>query len=890
MKTRNISLRWLLSASLSLFGLLVTTQTAQAATGATSSVSNVSVAHSSATSVLVSWNAPASGTPSFYSVEYRELPAGSWTQFSTQEPIVGSQVEVTGLQSGVEYQFRVTANADSTAQLSRTFGVRQLAAGANHTCELFDDGTVSCWGSNTFNQIGPNFADGTTYSSVPVAVNLTNVTKISAGREHTCALTSAGDVYCWGSNSNGQTGNGDSNLTQVDTPQKVVNVANAIDLAAGSMHTCVVLADGTAKCWGAGAYARLGYEANPTQNADRYVANPVLLSDGTTLSGLASITAGTAQTCALKTDGTVYCWGNNNVGQLGRGGAIAGGNTSNTPAQVVSLTNVRQISSGHQHVCAVTTANAIYCWGAGAKSQLGLASTSNVSTPTAVKRGAGTLTGVAEVAAGWESTCAITLDGVGYCWGNNANGQLGDGTTAVRNTATQISGISSLVSIAVDRSSNTSGSGHACAVTAASVVYCWGLNSIPAGSADGPRGALGNGTTTNSVTPVSVSGDHVLSFKVMGAPSTPAWQTVVPADQSVALAWTIPNDNGSALDAQFVEFASGDKTGTACEVLITSTSCEVTGLTNGVSYTFWLSASNSLGLSQKQESQSVVPGKKPDNSTWVSAEALDRSVALTWQNGGINGSSVTDVEVRFNQGDKSGIACDVEPGVTQCLVEDLTNGVSYDFTISQRNAFGWSDTVVSTASTPGRVPDAVSRLLVSGTGTTARLSWNSPDSNGAALSKIEVNFSSGNRSGAACSPSIDSTSCSVSGLTPGVAYSFSLVSTNSFGTSSATTSTKWTPYLAPSKVSGLSGRQLSKTSVAWKWNAPSSFGGSAVLRYEYQISKNGSTWPSIWTSVGTSRALTISKLSKKSTNYLRVRAISKAGLASIPVSSSFALK
>ena len=202
-------------------------------------------------------------------------------------------------------------------------------------------------------------------------------------------------------------------------------------------------------------------------------------------SGMTAIAAGADHTCALTTTGGVKCWGYNSYGQLGDG------TTTNrtTPVDVSGLSSgVTAIAAGYRYTCALTAAGGVKCWGSNGFGQLGDGTTTDRHTPVDVS---GLSSGVTAIAVGEWHTCALTAGGATKCWGYNPYGQLGDGTTTERHTPVNVSGLSSGVT-AIAASAY-----HTCALTAGGAAKCWGYN---------PFGQLGDGTTTNRITPVNVSG------------------------------------------------------------------------------------------------------------------------------------------------------------------------------------------------------------------------------------------------------------------------------------------------------------------------------------------------------------------------------------------------
>ena len=354
--------------------------------------------------------------------------------------------------------------------------VKAIVAGYEHTCALTQAGAVWCWGFNRSGQLG----NGTrTDSSVPAAVGglLSGVTAIAAG-DHTCALTSAGAVWCWGANTLGELGNGTT--TSSDTPEAVRGLPSDVTaIAAGGAHTCALTSAGAMWCWGANRAGQLG--DGTTTPSDVRVAVDGLPS------GVTAIAAGGIHTCALTSAGAVWCWGANSAGQLGDGTRT----DRSVPVAVSGLPplGVTAIAAGGNHTCALTSAGAVWCWGANRAGQLGDGTTTNRSVPVAVS-GLPPL-GVTAIALGDGHTCALTSAGAVWCWGANSAGQLGDGTTTNRSLPVPVGGLPAGVTAIA------AGGEHTCALTSAGAVWCWGYNFY---------GQLGNGTTTDSTTPVSVSG------------------------------------------------------------------------------------------------------------------------------------------------------------------------------------------------------------------------------------------------------------------------------------------------------------------------------------------------------------------------------------------------
>lgn len=236
-------------------------------------------------------------------------------------------------------------------------GVQMIATGMIHSCALVGGG-VKCWGANGFGQLG----DGSdTQRLVPVQVTglTSGVQAIATGGEHSCALTAGGGVKCWGANDYGQLGNGAT--SEQYAPVDVSGLASGvIAISAGRFHTCAVTSGGTAKCWGANENGELGDGTNTERHA------PVDVSG--LANGVASIAAGQSHSCARTSGGGVKCWGSNSWGQLGDGS----GSDSLVPVDVSGLASgSTSIGVGSDHSCAVVTAGRVLCWGSNQYGQLG---------------------------------------------------------------------------------------------------------------------------------------------------------------------------------------------------------------------------------------------------------------------------------------------------------------------------------------------------------------------------------------------------------------------------------------------------------------------------------------------------------------------------------------
>lgn len=368
----------------------------------------------------------------------------------------------------------LTASRDGLAPVALTatgisFVVAELFAGTATNCARIGSGALRCWGSNAQGQLG----DGTvTPRNLPGPITSgLAFTRVVVGATHACGLAVGGNVWCWGSNNEGQLGDG-SQIDQL-TPAMVVGGGSFTDLALGGLHTCALRGDGVVLCWGSNGNGRLG---DGTAEPRRLVPTPV---SGGTFTGVSASSG--SHTCALGTDQRLWCWGANNAGRLGDGSLI----DRNIPTLVVGGFFWTAVSAGLSHTCALTTTGAARCWGVGTSGQLGTGSASSQSIPVPVTGGL-TFT---SVSAGGSHTCAVTIAGAGWCWGDNGSGRLGDGTQATKLEPVEVSGGFTWARLGA-------GGQHSCGWTTVGSALCWGRNI---------EGQVGDGVTINArLTPVAV--------------------------------------------------------------------------------------------------------------------------------------------------------------------------------------------------------------------------------------------------------------------------------------------------------------------------------------------------------------------------------------------------
>ncbi len=363
--------------------------------------------------------------------------------------------------AAVVWQGPTSTGADGIA-------VPALSAGGGSTCELTRDGGVKCW-------------DGRSGTPVDVFGLTSGVAAVSVGGSHTCILTTSGGAKCWGSNESGQLGNGTGPYSS-DTPVDVKGLPSGVAaVSAGRDHTCALTTGGGVKCWGYNRYGQVGNGTTTGPDCGGY-CHATAVDVGGLTSGVAAVSAGGRHTCALTTGGGVKCWGGNEVGQLGNGMATGPelcaleAPCSSHPIDVTGLTSgVTAVSAGGAHTCALTTGGGVQCWGWNDGGQLGNGTDTGPeiclsASPCSTTPGDVTgLTGeVAVVSAGYAHTCALTTGAGVKCWGYNYYGKLGNGTLGNSSSAVDVTGLTNGV-IAV-----SAGGDHTCALTATDAIKCWG--------------------------------------------------------------------------------------------------------------------------------------------------------------------------------------------------------------------------------------------------------------------------------------------------------------------------------------------------------------------------------------------------------------------------------
>ncbi|MDR1776152.1 MAG: InlB B-repeat-containing protein [Actinomycetes bacterium] len=347
-----------------------------------------------------------------------------------------------------------------------------VSAGFVHTVALKNDGSLWAWGQNTYGAVG----DGTTTSvSAPKRIGSdADWASVSSGSYHTFALKSDGSLWAWGNNSDGQLGDGTSTIVTTG-PKRIGSDTNWVSVCAGTTHTVALKSDGSLWAWGNNQYGQLGdgTTTNVTTGPKRLGSDP----------DWASVSVGGSHTLATKTDGSLWAWGYNYYGQLGDGTTT---DVTTGPKRIGSDTNWASVCVDLTYTVALKSDGSLWAWGQNTYGQVGDGTTSNVTTgPKRI----GSDTNWASVSACYGHTVALKSDGSLWAWGNNNRGQLSDGTTANKSTPTRIGSDTDWASV-------SAGAYHTVAFKNDGSLWAWG---------GAESGQLGDGHADTNPNPVRVA-------------------------------------------------------------------------------------------------------------------------------------------------------------------------------------------------------------------------------------------------------------------------------------------------------------------------------------------------------------------------------------------------
>lgn len=395
-----------------------------------------------------------------------------------------------------------------------------IVCGGSHTCALFEDSTVKCWGANESGQLGYRHTNnyGDDPGEIPSALEPVDVggdvVQLSAGLSHTCALLTDGGVRCWGHGGSGRLGYGSQdNIGDIEPPSSAGSISLggvAVQVVTGAYHSCALLDNGKVRCWGEAQYGQLGYgdmldvgtlPGNlPSDKGDLDVGGdfPLTLP-------MVHLAAGWEHTCGYDTGAAVHCWGRGFAGALGYVSTNNIGDNE-VPSSVVGSvqtgSKVSQITAGNAFTCAfVGQYSHAICWGWADKGRLGQGGTNNIGDTEQPRSVAGLDVGgdVMQIVSGADHACALLDDRSVVCWGSGEHGKLGYGNLShIGDDPAEVPSTAGKVEVGGLVKQLALGQHHTCALLIDDTLRCWGLND---------HGQLGYGDTItigDNETPASV--------------------------------------------------------------------------------------------------------------------------------------------------------------------------------------------------------------------------------------------------------------------------------------------------------------------------------------------------------------------------------------------------
>jgi alpha-tubulin suppressor-like RCC1 family protein len=352
------------------------------------------------------------------------------------EPIHRCSYADSTCSTGFRYGELAGDSANSCTSLDDC--VAEVHAGVHDTCVRRGDDTVWCWGDgasapsqvefpagaiaqldNAGAGLCARYSDGRLYCASGVVTGDISITgrEIAVGTSHVCAITDDGHVACWGDNGRGELG--DNSMVSRNTPGNVDKLTNITQLASGLQTSCAITSTGAVWCWGDDNRGQIGRGIS----LDELSLVPLQASD---TSGFAQVAVGDWFTCGATEHGDLWCWGNNDAGQNAQNTI---GSENDSPVPVTMPSGIVQVAAGGSHACARRDDGQTWCWGSNGSHETTSSSAASVAMPTLVTDASGTPVRFHDISAGAQHTCGRTMtDGSVMCWGNNAMGQVGDGT------------------------------------------------------------------------------------------------------------------------------------------------------------------------------------------------------------------------------------------------------------------------------------------------------------------------------------------------------------------------------------------------------------------------------------------------------------------------------
>ena len=678
----------------------------------------------------------------------------------------------------------------------------KVSAGLTHTCAVLADGTLWCWGGNSEGQLG--LGDTTSRSSPTQVGSATNWRAVSAGNNSTtCAVNTLNEVFCWGFNYSGQTGVS-STTTRVTSPTKVSTLGTSVQsVAVGSFNACVITTSGDVKCWGGNSYGQLG--GNVTLGTSTHVPTSIKNLTGT----FSVVAPGTDGICALRTDKVALCWGIDLNGQRGDGT----GQTAHTadPSVVLksnSWENFAGLVAGSQANCYIMEHNGgVRCFGRNDNNFLSATAGGNIETPSVAS--ASPFLGVTARAfsVGSEFACMVkSADSSIICGGGNTHSQVSNAPTGT--------GFLSM----------TTGYSHGCAIRSDRRLVCWGFNS---------SGQVGNGSTSTPATATVVTfGSH--ATQVLGAepiaPSAPGSVTAIGRYQSLKVSWTTPTSPGTAPIIRY-EYRISSNNGTTWTSWTSfgsiALSGKITGLITGTNYLLEVRAVSADGNGTSASPPSSVAPATPCNPlTNCVLGSVGPNGGVIVYDAGVQNSSARFIEAAL-------------PG---------WKGTTADPTGDWDTALGWAASYRWGWGLPSST-DLVNIAAAYNANSSLLDEW--------PLSDPDAYWSSTESS---------------SDVTKAYGGSFIYDKTTSLSYRPVIHHDGPTPLAAPTVTA-----TASNLAISVSWTAPSTTNNAPISDYETRLSANGGASWGVWTTQGLVTTQTFTGLTTGTSYRVEVRAINAAG-------------
>ena len=728
----------------------------------------------------------------------------------------------------------VVLNTAGTAPLGN---ISQVAAG-DTSCALLTGGTLDCWGDNRYGELGigtksgPQTCGVSPCSELPVQVEnsagtgpLTGVVSVAVGGFAVCAVLHDATADCWGAQNPTDPQSAVALPTALTDNSQLSPQPGITTVAIGTDHLCALLADTTARCWGQASFGQLGNGGQIAGGSPFTVQTP----DGAAaLSGITALGAGEHHTCALLSGGAVDCWGFNASGQVGNGGN--GSEWRPVPVQNAegsgTLTGAGGIAVSGDSSCALMSDGTARCWGDNEDWVLGNGGIvannpdwCNGCSAEAVtvenQAGTGPLTGIASlVGADSLHFCALLDDGTVQCWGDNDNSQLGDGTTQSRCVPVTVGVVSpadvppaaptTVSAVVGDRQATVYWLAPPQVPDDCRQPFGYSITASPGGTtitpdtrfllagAGGTKGAVFSDLTPGVSYTFTVRATNATGF---GAPSTPSnavtptglsaappdapsHVTATPGNGEVTVSWTAPKTNGAAINLYSVR-----STDLSAGIGIPGTRTHVTfaGVTNGKTYTFTVSATNSAGTGALSAPSNLVLIGTPSPAVSPSVTPGNARATIKWKAPANNGSAITGYTVTPVLGAVAQTARAAHTTATTVTIAGLANAKAYTFRIVAKNSRGTgaiATTAPAVVGTP-TAPGGVKAVKVSAG--SLSVTFAAGANNGAPVTKYTAACTSSNGGGAksntgTAGPIADT------GLTAGKIYTCTITATNSRGT------------------------------------------------------------------------------------------------------------